>query len=97
MVLFPYLLSVPSCNPSFRRKAKSEADSQVKYGMLDSQNVPPRLGRKVLVEGSDIMWLECSRLPRPDCFLRTGKSLLFSLPARSPYLRPAFSLPVQTP
>lgn len=24
MELFPYLLSVPSCNPSFRSKAKSE-------------------------------------------------------------------------
>ena len=63
MALFPYLLSAPSYNPSFRSKAKSEADSRVKYDMFDSQNVPPRLGRKGLVEGSDIMWLERSSLP----------------------------------
>lgn len=44
-------------------KPSQKADSRVKYDMFDSQNVPPGLGRKGLVEGSDIMWLEHSRLP----------------------------------
>lgn len=44
-------------------KPSQKADSRVKYDMFDSQNVPPRLGRKGLVEGSDIIWLERSSLP----------------------------------